>query len=433
MHINFTKMKNFLFVAFFMAYFTFSFTNCNKGEDEYIPTPTPEDSIKPHEKTNRTILTFLVGDMNLWQYMEESVNQLERGWDNNIDGTLLVYLDNSKHLTQFGQPVLLEITHDESDMIVSKVVKTYEDQDAGDPNIVRNILNDAITLYPANSHGLIIGAHGNGWLPEITENDGTKSLSGPERFGSSLEIDELAKILPVKYDFILFHACNMINIETVYQLRNKCDYVMGSAYSLPGYGYPYELIVPYLYTKPYADLYKASIISGNDYLTNKDPETFDVFTVEVIKTSELENLAAVTSRLLDDLNMNYNEIRGELYKEREELKDAPGMNYVIDYYYQFLLDIKGLYFLSENEPLKQAFQNALDKTIIQHYVVAGADLEQTGQKLNLAFDPQLLNKIGVGLSFYLPYYEDINYWNQLNSIFNANYDWAKASGFDKVR
>lgn len=184
-------MKNTFAFMLLACCFLFGLTGCaEKGEDsEPIPVP---------ERTNRTVLAYIVGDMNLWNRLEESINLMEKGWNDEIDGKLLVYLDNSNHITQFGQPVLLEITHDESDLIVSKVVKYYPDQDAGNPNVMQGVLNDAINLYPADSYGLIIGAHGNGWIPELTADSEMRGLSGSERYGSSLEIDALANILPLK-------------------------------------------------------------------------------------------------------------------------------------------------------------------------------------------------------------------------------------------
>lgn len=386
-----------------------------------------------HPKTNRTVVAYFVGDVNLWYALEESVNQLERGWDKSIDGTLLVYLDNSNHLTQFGRPVLLEITHDDSHLIVSKVVKEYDDQDAGDPNVLNRVLTDAATLYPADSHGLIIGTHGNGWLPNTMPEHQTKGLAGPDRYGSTLEIDALAKNLPVKYEFIAFHACCMSNIETVYQLRNNCDYIMASAWTLPGDGYPYELITPYFFTKPHADLYKAAAISAQDYATSKDSSTFDLFTVEVIKTSELERLAAATAPLVDDLRMSYDEIRKGLFEPNDKLQGVPGENYVIDYSQYLLIDLNGLYFLSANEPLKKAYKDALAKAIIQHYVVNGNDTQQIARKIGLSLASDPTTTLGVGLSFYLPYNLDNPVIKQFNQIFKNNYDWAKASGFDKDR
>lgn len=398
----------------------FCSTGCTDKDEDPQPEPAPK-------KTNRTVLAYIVGDMNLWAQLEESINQMEKGWDETIDGTLLVYLDHSPHLTQFGQPVLLEITHDETDMLVSNIVKTYPDQDAGDPNVMRGVLNDAITLYPAESHGLIIAAHGNGFIPELTLDSETRGLSGSERYGSSLEIDELARILPLKYDFILFHACNMSNVETAYQLRNKCEYLMGSVFSLPGYGYPYDLIIPYLFTKPKADLYKACSLSYQEYKTKIDPARFREFSVEVINTSELENLAAATSKFLDDLNMSYEDMRYELYKEREEMKDSPipEKNFVIDCYEDtgILLDLKGIAFLTEDEEKFRAYEAALNKVVIQHYVVGN-----TSNAMKMT-----MSNLGSGLSFYLPAYIDDPLIEQLNSKFTNNYEWAKASGFAKVR
>ncbi|CAK7039443.1 MAG: hypothetical protein PARBA_01294 [Parabacteroides sp.] len=405
-------MKKFYFLLLLL--FTVGFTNCTKEDAPDVPPIDPNEA-RPHAKTNRTVLAYLVGDMNLWYALEETVNKMEEGWDDDIDGTLLVYLDNSNHLTQFGQPVLLEITHDTTDMIVSKVVKTYEDQDAGNPNVIQTVLSDVVTLYPAESQGLIIGAHGNGWLPGIEAHSETKGLSGPDRYGSTLEIADLAKVLPVKYDFIIFHACNMSNAESVYQLRNKCDYIMASALPLPGYGYPYETIIPYLYTKPHADLYKAAKLSATDYSTNKDKNTFDGFTVAITKTSELENLATATSKLLESINMSYDEMRHTLNENKN----------LVDYYESILLDISGLYFLSENEDLKNTFKNAIDKAIIQFYFVPG-DISEQEELIRIA-------DYGSGLSFYLPILRNTPGLNQINTAFKNNYDWSKATGFDKDR
>lgn len=395
-------------------FLTIGLIGCGSDDDS-----TP-DYIRPHGKTHRTVLAYLVGDINLWFAIEESVNQLEEGWDDQLDGTLLVYLDNSAHLTQFGQPVLLEVAHDTTDMIVSKVVKVYDDQDAGDPNVMRGILNDAVTLYPAESHGLIIGTHGNGWLPEIKEEHSidSKGLAGPERYGSSLEIADLARILPVRYDFIMFHACNMSNIETVYQLRDKCDFVVASALPLPGYGYPYETIVPYLYTKPHADLYKTAKLSAQDYDENKDKSSFGGFTVSVIQTSELGNVAAAVSGLLGSIDMSYDQMRAYLVDNK----------CLVNYYENVLLDIGGLYFLSSDDRLKTAFQDALHKAVVQYYFVPG---EYGGEG-----NAELVSRIeeyGSGVSFYLPNLINTSTYNQVNTAFKNDYDWSKASGFDRDR
>ncbi len=91
----------------------------------------------------------MIDDHNLWDGFEMTLNQLEAGWDEQTDGNLLVYLDPSPKLTQFPTPVLLKISHDETDAIRSEVVKTYPEQDAVDHDVMRGVLEDAIALYPA--------------------------------------------------------------------------------------------------------------------------------------------------------------------------------------------------------------------------------------------------------------------------------------------
>lgn len=57
--------------------------------------------------------------------LDESLNEIEAGWEDGTDGNLIVYLDKSPYLTQFSSPVLLKIRHDETDRIVSEVIKYY--------------------------------------------------------------------------------------------------------------------------------------------------------------------------------------------------------------------------------------------------------------------------------------------------------------------
>ena len=98
----------------------------------------------------------MMDDNNLWDVMLNTLNQVEQGWNDDIDGNFLVYLDPSPHLTQFTSPVLLKIVHDETNVIRSEVVKSYPEQDPADPEVMQGVLEDAIKLFPAQSHGLII-------------------------------------------------------------------------------------------------------------------------------------------------------------------------------------------------------------------------------------------------------------------------------------
>ena len=308
------RSMRFLLLAVFVSVFM---AGCNKDDDASTePQPAAEEK-------NRTVLFYMMDDHNLWDEMITSLNRIEKGWNDDIDGTFLVYLDPSPNLTQFTSPVLLRIVHDESDVVRSEVVKSYPEQDPADPEVMRGVLEDAVTLFPARSHGLIIGTHGSAWFPGDLENYvndpnvghdeedhqaemslplgvSTKALLGSERYNNCIEIDALAQLLPVKYDFIMFHACMMGNVETAYALRNKCSYLVGCMAPLPGVGFPYDLIMEYLFAKPQADLYHVAYLSAEWYDTLPE-EDFDNFDVSVIRTDKLETLASSTRTMLTKL------------------------------------------------------------------------------------------------------------------------------------
>lgn len=287
-----TKFNNYLWSALVC---TLLFSACSKDDDDSSPQETP--------LKNKTVLAYLVGDVSLWDCIEESVNKLEAGWQEDLDGNLLIYLDHSPHLTQFSSPVLLKVRHDETDRIVSEVVKTYPDQDAGDPEVMHNVLNDVLGMYPARSHGLIIGTHGSGAAPgSITEdphNDAsdTRAIVGSDRYDSNLEIYQLAELLPIRYEFILFHACLMGNVETAYALKDKCDFMVASSELLPGPALPYDLVTPYFFTKPQADFYHVLSKSVEWYNALPDDE-YQTLTLSVTRTDKLDALAAATKPLI---------------------------------------------------------------------------------------------------------------------------------------
>lgn len=117
-------------------------------------TTNPREATRRTEGRARTVLVYMIGDVNLWQEQWTNLNRLEAGWNDDIDGNLLVYLDPSPHTTQFPNPVLLEIVPwIQTDAIVSRVVKSYPEQNATDKAVMRGVLEDAIRMYPAPSRG----------------------------------------------------------------------------------------------------------------------------------------------------------------------------------------------------------------------------------------------------------------------------------------
>ena len=98
--------------------------SCGKENDE------SQGGDAPHEGRARTVLVYMIGDVNLWQEQWTNLNRLEAGWNDDIDGNLLVYLDPSPHTTQFPNPVLLEI-------VPQKLSGAERDRQSGDARRTR--------------------------------------------------------------------------------------------------------------------------------------------------------------------------------------------------------------------------------------------------------------------------------------------------------
>lgn len=183
------------------------------------------------------------------------------------------------------------------------IVKQYErGQIATDPDAMPVILSDMMNVVLSDSYGLILGSHGTGWLP------GEKTVRS---FGDdnaySIDIPQLARALAKannsKFDFILFDACLMGNIEVLYELRDVAHYCIVSPQEVPVRGFPYNSILPLLYSTDVAASAKGIC---DEYIANNEKE----------KTWGTVTFADCT--LIDELA---NAVRMEITSHREQLAD----------------------------------------------------------------------------------------------------------------
>lgn len=304
---------------------------------------------------------YLFQDNNLWDDLTRNINEVEQGWNEDTDGTMLIYVDASTKITQFdGKPVLLEIKHDNTDLIVSKVVKVYADRDATDANVFKQVQEDAIAMYPAQSYGLIIGGHGDGFF---VNKEKTKGLGGSDRWGyKGLDIDIIAKNVATHYDFMILDACLMGETTTLYQLRNATDFVMASVDLSPGQGFGYRSVLAALFTQPKADLYTFSSETCRYYSDNMDQDSRSCRTFGVYRLSEAENVAAVTKKAIESLDLQYNQLREAIVAIIED----PKREIQTSMYYPRYGDPRKPYYYDMGllvELLKEKGQDALAKEL----------------------------------------------------------------------
>lgn len=386
------------------------------------------DSIETENEKSRTVLMYLFQDSNLWESLTQNINEIEQGWNDDIDGTMLIYVDASTSITQFGgKPVLLEIKHDETDLIVSEIVKVYEDKDATNADVFKQAQQDAIDMYPAQSYGLIVGGHGNGFFV----NKDTKGLSGSDRWSTNgLDIDVMAKNLATHYDFIILDACLMGETTSLYQLRDATDFVMASAEFSPGDGFAYSSALNALFTQPQADLHTFTSHTGAYYREDPNGQDYTSYfktytTFGVYRMSEAENLAAVTKKAIEALNLQYN----ELFEAFTDIITDPETEIPTSMYYPSADPYEELYYydmgllimlLKDNnqEALAYELNHAIFKFVIQNQFALSPEFD--------AMNPGYL-KYTKNLSFYLPHSKDFTNYN--DDAFYNRFDWAAAAGF----
>lgn len=285
-------LKHTLFLLFIISVFS-NFISCGKNKKD-----EPEE---PQPVTEKTVLVYsVVSNLNINQDKREMLEAAE-GMD--LTGLKLVIYQGPKS----GDAQLLELKKDDSGNCDFVVIKDYSPSlYSTDPQRMREVISDLKEMYPANSYGLILWSHANGWEPAFSEH-GTRSGIGttgaeagemspgatrfemPElhSFGidadnDRMDIDELASALPAgMFEYIWMDVCDMGNIEVAYQLRNKCDFFVGCPTEDPADGMPYNLTLPFL-LKDKANLTGAAQVFFNNYY---------YVTVAVYDMSRIEGVA----------------------------------------------------------------------------------------------------------------------------------------------
>ncbi|MDR1130354.1 MAG: hypothetical protein LBK96_05190 [Prevotellaceae bacterium] len=296
---------------------------------------------KPPLKT-RTVIVYMVGDNTLNSYVEEDINEMERGWKNSFDGDLIVYVDQTR-----VSPYVLKISSDRSTDIVSKEVMKYSEQNSSSIEVMEKVISDIKSMYPAKSYGLVLWSHANGWFPASTSRI---SKSFGDDGGASMNIPDLAG-LTGKYDFFLFDACDMMGVEPVYELRNNADYIIGSVTEILAGGFPYNDILEFLFEEN-ADLASACRKFMELYRSYSRPD-MQTAALSVVKTEDMDNIASVSRSLIQ----KYRDNIGNIDVSQIQKYDSNDVTLIFDFL-DFMENIAG------DDPELQTLRRHLQSAVV---------------------------------------------------------------------
>lgn len=227
----------------------------------------------------RTVLIYMAADNNLYKNAQKNIDSMLTVEIRN-EYNFLVYIDTPNY-----NPYLLKIEKENIDTI-----KQYEPQSSISKHVLKSVIDETFSLFPAENYGLILWSHGTGWLPNGVYGNLKEFRSFGKDKDGEMEIEDLAESIPENLDFIIFDACLMSGIEVLYQLRNKTKIIIASPTEILVAGFPYEKIIPFLLTQQpnfgeIASLYMKYYKNKNDNLQSAS--------ISVIDTKQLEQLASL--------------------------------------------------------------------------------------------------------------------------------------------
>lgn len=279
---------------------------------------------KVDDKKNRTVLVYICGDNNLSNTANSNIYSMNSCISSGMDNSnLLVFVDR-KGIA----PALLHI-HD----FKIDTVATYNELDSTDPQVMRMVIDEMVKNWKAEHYGLIMWSHGTGWIPTkqlhfvapspplnyAQSRDGsstlkresvlerqrypynTKAFAWEDRAGETprykcMELSEMVEAIPDGvFDYIVFDACYMGNVEIVYALRNKADYIVSSCYEIVSYGFPYHIVT--------RDFMNGSLLkSCNEFYNyyNSMSGWEQMAGISLVKTDGLDSLARCFRKIVNE-------------------------------------------------------------------------------------------------------------------------------------
>lgn len=272
---------------------------------------------QPAKRSGRTVLAYLISNNkagSLDTYLRDNVIDMYTALGNMKEScTLLVFyrpytgdtpLSNPTLMSFYtdgrgnvnNQPVLSgdNLTFEAVCQIAQKKEYTMNSQIATDPAVMKEVFTDMQIVAPSDSYGLILGSHASGWM----KGNSVQSKAFGDDDGYNIDIPDLAGVLKnsfsEKLDFVLFDACMMGTAEVGYELRETTSYCIASVMETPVYGFPYDQILPYLYSENV----DYSAVCHEFISFNKIKDAWG--TCAVMDCSQMENLASTVKAKLSE-------------------------------------------------------------------------------------------------------------------------------------
>ena len=306
---------------------SFTFSACSNEDDPVVAAREAGAAESPSAIPGadaKTVLIYLAGGNDLKGVLKQNLKDCKEGSRRLRDNERLIVFARFRNE---GESWVARLKNGEvTDSVSLKdlgICSSDGENRACDPGVMEGVMSYAFSKYPAESGncGIVFGSHGSGWLQKKeVQPAGSRAICVDYGDGSMTDYNErwiniptLAGILRNQphLKFIMTDCCNMMCLENLYELRNVCDYMIGSPAEIPGPGAPYDQIGKDMFDD---GAFYTSIIGKYYNSVN------GCLPLVAVKTSEMENVARATRTALKAVS----EKMGNSY---------PDMTGIIHYYH----------------------------------------------------------------------------------------------------
>lgn len=402
-------MKFWKGIIFILAAQIFMFASCSKesihGDGfDHTTSANQGTSVRvPISEKRHVLVLYSAGYNSLSDYLQEDIKDLKNGWipgSSRSSNILLVYSHFTTKKNSYSSPNSPTLTRLSTDMngnlICDTLLRYPAETYSATAEQLQTVMEYVRKTFPADSYGMIFSSHATGYLPSgyytnpysyvFNEKDGMMYRGGRRSFRThpvpyiepehdpslpavksigqdqvgtygnyqsyEIEIDDFAKALPMKMEYILFDACLMGGVEVAYELRNKCRYVAFSQTEVLAEGFNYTTIASHLIGSETPDPQAVC----EDYYHQYDIQTgiYHSATISMVDCTRMEPLAEVCRELFDRYGMAIMTLNPESKDVQQYFRSK----------YHWFYDLKDIIAKAgATEEELQRVQNALDQCI----------------------------------------------------------------------
>ena len=357
-------MKKNVFYAVMMT-MVVMMTACSNDDDFEPVQPAPKKGESRTVAQAKTVLVYMAGRNNLSGIVNKDLNEMKLGskyLGSNDNLLVFVRRDKTEKMPWLAR-IKNGVVTDSVSLSDMGITSSDGENRASDPVVMEGVMHYAFSHYPAmdGNYGLVLWGHGSGWLMKDEVKRANSRAFGVDKGEDGralwMNIPTMANILKgmPHLKFIMCDCCNMMCLENLYELRNVCDYIIGSPAEIPDDGAPYDQIVPDMFAdgRFYTSIIDKYYKSVNGYLP-----------LTAVQSSQMEQLAQATHQAMQavqsNLNGDYADMTGLIhyYHTDDDSDFHPEFNIFYD---------AGDFFLAHApQDAYQQWKQVLDLAVVEH-------------------------------------------------------------------